>query len=50
MKTNSKLEIPNHKQIQILQSRNIKEAFGFGTLKLFKDWCLGFEICGGIFA
>jgi hypothetical protein len=48
LKENSKFEIPNSKQIPISQFQNIKKTFGFGTLKLFRDWCLGFMISGGI--
>jgi len=50
LKTNPKSEILNPKQIPIVQSQNISNTFGFGTLKLFRDWCLGFDNCGGVFA
>jgi len=50
LKTNPKSEIRNSKQILIAQSQNVKKTFGFGTLKLLRDWCLGFDICGGLFA
>jgi hypothetical protein len=50
LKTNPKSEIRNSKQIPLAQLQDIKKPFGFGALKLFRNWCLGFMICGGVFA